>query len=83
MLTMPVVFLFYQENGLSTRDLFLLKAVYSASIVLFEIPSGYFGDIWGRKTSLVIGSFLGLADTADLYKFSELPVKGVLAVFSV
>ena len=70
MLTMPVVFLFYQENGLSTRDLFLLKAVYSASIVLFEIPSGYFGDIWGRKTSLVIGSFLGFSGFA-LYCVSK------------
>jgi hypothetical protein len=54
MLTMPILFLFYQENGLSTQDLFLLKAVYSLSIVLVEIPSGYFGDVWGRKCSLVM-----------------------------
>ncbi len=59
MLTMPILFLFYKENGLATQDLFFLKAVYSASIVLFEIPSGYFGDIWGRKISLILGSFLG------------------------
>ncbi len=59
MLTVPVVFLFYQENGLETQDLFLLKAAYSCAIVVMEIPSGYFGDIWGRKTSLVIGSLLG------------------------
>ena len=60
MLTVPVIFLFYQENGLGTRDLFLLKAAYSFAIVVMEIPSGYFGDIWGRKTSLVIGSILGV-----------------------
>ncbi len=59
MLTMPIVFLFYRENGLATHDLFLLKAVYSAAIVCLEIPSGYFGDIWGRKRSLVLGSVLG------------------------
>lgn len=70
MLTMPIVFLFYRENGLSTQDLFLLKAVYSASIVLLEIPSGYFGDIWGRKFSLILGSFLGFAGFA-LYCVSE------------
>jgi len=59
MLTVPVVFLFYRENGLGTRDLFLLKAAYSFAVVVMEIPSGYFGDIWGRKNSLVIGSFMG------------------------
>jgi len=59
MLTMPIMFLFYQENHLSTQDLFLLKAAYSAAIVVFEIPSGYFGDIWGRKQSLILGSVLG------------------------
>lgn len=59
MLIMPIVFLFYKENGLVTRDLFLLKAIYSFAIVLFEVPSGYFGDIFGRKCSLVLGSVLG------------------------
>jgi len=69
MLTMPIVFLFYKENGLSTHDLFLLKAVYSFSIVILEVPSGYFGDIWGRKNSLVLGSVLGFVGFA-LYCFS-------------
>jgi MFS family permease len=64
MLTMPIVFLFYKENGLVTRDLFLLKAIYSFAIVLFEVPSGYFGDIFGRKCSLVLGSVLGFVGFA-------------------
>ncbi len=61
MLTMPIVFLFYQENGLGTQELFILKAVYSIAIVALEIPSGYIGDIWGRKNSMIIGSILGSA----------------------
>jgi len=64
MLTMPIVFLFYKENGLVTRDLFLLKAIYSFAIVMFEVPSGYFGDIFGRKCSLVLGSVLGFVGFA-------------------
>ncbi len=59
MLTMPIVFLFYREHGLSTQDLFILKAVYSTSIVFMEVPSGYLGDIWGRKATLILGSILG------------------------
>ena len=64
MLTMPILFLFYKENGLSTRELFLLKAAYSFAIVALEVPSGYLGDIWGRKASLVLGSVLGFAGFA-------------------
>ena len=59
MLTMPIVFLFYKENGLGTTELFVLKAAYSLAIVVLEIPSGYIGDIWGRKNAMVIGAILG------------------------
>jgi hypothetical protein len=33
MLTMPILFLFYRDNGLATQDLFRLKSVYSFYIV--------------------------------------------------
>lgn len=64
MLTMPILFLFYKENGLAAQELFLLKAVYSFSIVVLEVPSGYLGDVWGRKNTLILGSILGFAGFA-------------------
>lgn len=57
-LIMPVVVLFYQENGLSMTQIFWLKSIYSIGMLVFEIPSGYFGDVWGRKKTLVLGSIL-------------------------
>ncbi|MFC2152602.1 MFS transporter [Bacteroidota bacterium] len=36
-----------------------IKLLYSISIVILEIPSGYLADILGRKKTLVIGSVLG------------------------
>ena len=59
MLIMPVIVLFYQENGLTMFDVFLLQGIYSVAIVLLEIPSGYLADIWGRKNTIIIGSILG------------------------
>lgn len=64
MLTMPILFLFYKENGLAAQELFLLKAVYSFTIVILEVPSGYLGDVWGRKNTLILGSLLGFAGFA-------------------
>jgi MFS family permease len=55
---MPIVVLFFQENGLTMTEIFWLKSVYSIGIVAFEIPSGYFADIWGRKKTLIVGTLL-------------------------
>ena len=59
MLFMPIIVLFYQDNGLQMRDVLTLQAIYSISIVLMEIPSGYLADIWGRKNTIILGSILG------------------------
>ena len=59
MLIMPIVALFYTDNGLDAFDIYVLQAVYSLSVAILEIPSGYMADVIGRKKSLVIGSFLG------------------------
>ncbi len=59
MLFMPIVVLFYEDNGLAMRHVFLLQSIYSVSIVILEIPSGYFADALGRKSTLVIGTIMG------------------------
>ena len=59
MLYMPIVKLFYEENGLGDFALFALHAVYSIIIALLEIPSGYFADRLGRKLSLILGTIFG------------------------
>jgi MFS family permease len=59
MLIMPIVALFYKENGLNDFDIFLLQAIYSVSVAIMEIPSGYMADIVGRKKTLILGSILG------------------------
>jgi MFS family permease len=59
MLFMPIVVLFYKDNGLEMRHIFILQAIYSVSIVVLEIPSGYLADVLGRKITLVFGTILG------------------------
>ncbi len=58
-LVMPIVVLFYNENGLEQFEVMLLQGIYSVSIVVLEIPSGYFADVLGRKNTLVVGAVLG------------------------
>lgn len=69
MLTMPIIVLFYQENGLSMQDVLTLKGIYSVAVVILEIPSGYLADVWGRKKSLILGAILGCLGFV-IYSFS-------------
>lgn len=69
MLYMPIVVLFYESNGLKMADIMVLQAVYSVVIVILEIPSGYLADVWGRKRTILLGVFMGLAGFT-IYGFS-------------
>ncbi|MBT6006279.1 MAG: MFS transporter, partial [Prolixibacteraceae bacterium] len=68
-LVMPVVVLFYQDNGMGMHEIFVLKSIYSVAVVAMEIPSGWMADIWGRKKTLIFGSILGSAGFL-MYSFS-------------
>ncbi|MGB0882787.1 MAG: MFS transporter [Vicingaceae bacterium] len=69
MLFMPIIWLFYKENGLDVSDLFLIQGIYSFTIAVIEIPSGYVADVLGRKNSLIIGTFFGVVGMI-IYSFS-------------
>lgn len=57
-LFVPIMVLFYKENGMSMSQVFLLQSIFSASAILTEIPTGCFSDLFGRKKSIVIGGIL-------------------------
>lgn len=60
-LVMPVLVLFYQSHGMSMQDVFTLQAVYSFTLMFLEIPTGFFADKYGRRNSMILGSFFGVA----------------------
>jgi MFS family permease len=72
MLIMPIVALFYTDNGLDTFDIYVLQAVYSISVALLEIPSGYMADVIGRKKSLVIGKCLKFPAIDNFFRTVEI-----------
>ncbi len=57
---LPVLLLFYQQNGLTVGDFFLFQGIFSITALLFEIPAGYIGDIFPRKNILILSFFFFL-----------------------
>lgn len=65
----PVIVLFWQENGLSVTQIMILQSIFAIFMVILEVPTGYFADKLGRKLALIISSvFLTLG--AALYSLS-------------
>lgn len=58
MIVMPIIVIFFQENGLSLKEVMILQGVYSLMVALMEIPSGYLADVFGRKQTLTLGAIL-------------------------
>lgn len=54
---LPILLLFQQEYGLTLQQAFLLQSIYSIVLVMLEVPSGYAADRWGRRNTLLLGSF--------------------------
>lgn len=40
------------------REIFQLQALFGIAVVAFEVPTGYIGDLFGRKRTLIIGSLI-------------------------
>ena len=81
MVAMPIIVLFFQENGLNLHEVMILQGSYSLMVALMEIPSGYIADLFGRKKTMVLGTvfcFLGYALFSFSFEFWEFLLAEIL-----
>lgn len=71
MVAMPIIVLFFQENGLTLMEVMILQSVYSFTVAITEIPSGYLADYFGRKNSLIISTVLTFCGYLIFSNFSS------------
>ena len=58
--------LFLLDAGLSSTAAFTANALFTAGMVVFEVPTGVVADTWGRRVSYLLGS-VTLAVSTVLY----------------
>lgn len=57
--SVPIMVLFWQDNGLSLTEVMILQSIFAILTVILEIPTGYFADVYGRKKALIIAAITG------------------------
>ena len=85
-LWVPISFLLMSARGLSFLEVMLLAVIYSAVVILVEIPTGVFADRIGRRRSMMLGTLAMvasclIADQAG--SFGEFAVAEALAATSI
>lgn len=55
---LPIFVLFFLNKGLDYTQIMIMSIAAAAMQIIFEVPSGMFADFFGRKTSMMIASFL-------------------------
>ncbi|MBU1783485.1 MFS transporter [Patescibacteria group bacterium] len=57
--SVPIMVLFWQDNGLSLTEVMILQSIFAILAVILEVPTGYFADVYGRKKALIIAAITG------------------------
>lgn len=57
-LTRGIFLLFLLSKGLNMIQIVLYQSIFNITTLIFEIPTGYFGDKFGKKKSIFLGMML-------------------------
>jgi MFS family permease len=85
-LFVPIFMLFQAARGLSFFECLALGGIYSAVVILVEVPTGVFADRVGRRRSMMIGALTMVASCLLAYQatsFAEFAVAEALAALSI
>jgi MFS family permease len=85
-LYVPIFMLFMESRGLSFGERMALGGLYSAVVILVEIPTGVFADRIGRRQSMMLGAATMVASCLIAHEarsFAAFAVAEMLAAVSM
>ena len=81
MVVNPIFVPLLQGHGLSMNQVLQTQALFALTVALFEVPSGYVADLWGRRRAMIAGgaiSALGFLCLLQAHSFADFLVYEVV-----
>lgn len=64
---LPIIVPFFRDElGLTFHQFLIGEAFFAAVVLLCEVPSGWFADIWGRRATIILAGFFSLLGYGQL-----------------
>jgi MFS family permease len=85
-LYVPIFMLFQESRGLSFFERLALGGLFSAIVILVEVPTGVFADRIGRRRSMMLGALTMVASCLVAFQsssFAEFAIAEALAALSL
>ena len=54
----PIIVPFWQAEGLTLKEIFMLQGIFGGSLIIFDAPAGYMADLFGRRRTLILGCII-------------------------
>jgi MFS family permease len=67
LVVVPIFVPLLQGYGLSMSQVLQTQAMFALTIALFEVPSGYLADVWGRKNTVIVGAAINSVGFFSLF----------------
>ncbi|MDM8516073.1 MFS transporter [Desulfobacterales bacterium HSG16] len=79
----PVFTILFLDFGLTVAEFSILNALWAATIVLAEVPSGALADIFGRKKLLVLATMIMVVEIGIISFVPRISPSLIFIVFSI
>jgi MFS family permease len=81
-LYVPIFMLFQESRGLSFFQRLALGGLYSAVVILVEVPTGVFADRLGRRRSMMVGAIAMVISCAIAFQAESFPAFALAEIFA-
>lgn len=81
-LYVPIFMLFQESRGLSFFQRLALGGLYSAVVILVEVPTGVFADRLGRRRSMMAGAIAMVVSCAIAFQAESFPAFALAEIFA-
>ncbi len=68
---LPVYVVYFRHFDITLFQVAFLAALFEATIIIFEVPTGYLADKYGRKLSTILGFFLYAVSGFVFFRFTS------------
>lgn len=79
---LPILALYLEQQVISISGVALIFAIGSVTAIVFEVPSGAFSDIFGRRSTLIVAGLLLLLSVVALGIGGSFAVLAIYAVLN-